>query len=127
MILENQILLKINTVNKNNRIYDDAAAATIVEQCKHKFMYGQLGYPDTSDFNSISLNATHISFNIRRVDNDILGDIHLMDNDNGKKLLEIIDNIVFRPRSFGSIADNNVVKIDKLITFDAILKDEDAF
>jgi hypothetical protein len=49
-----------------------------------------------------------------------------LDNEKGKILRDNLDNYVFRPRSFGIVNDKNV-NLTEILTFDAILKEDDSF
>jgi len=127
-ILKNVVLLPLNVLNTNGRIYTDEAAHKIVETFKTKknIVFGELGFPETMD---ITLNnVSHIIEDVRIQDNKIMGTIKILDTQSGDILLKSLPHYVFRPRSAGHINPNTKeVKITKFFTFDAIRREADAF
>lgn len=117
--------------NLNGRYYScdevDPHVAKLVERCKFAGgIYGQLGYPETTD---ISLSkATHIITDVKFVRGTLYAKIGMVNNENGIRLWEMIehDEVVFRPRMVGTM-DGKFPRIQQIITFDAIPKEEDSF
>ena len=122
-------LLFYNVENKNERIYlkDSIDVDELNVSINRLPMYGQINQPDAFD---ISLNdATHI-FDKFFIENDVLyGHGKTLKNENGSLLVEMIKNnqIVFRSCATGSVNPDKTVNIEKLLSFNAILKSDDSF
>ena len=87
-----------------------------------KVMCGQIGHP--ADSKIALLKASHYVENIRIEENELVGDVEILDTSSGKLLTDLIEHIVFRPRCLGSITDDIAI-IDELIAFDALNKEQD--
>ena len=128
-----QKLFKFDVINGNNRIYrksellkilldEDGFEITELERINKKPMYGQFGYAN-DDTIIHKYNATHTINNIR-IDGDwLIGDVTILN----EVLLPILNNLVFRPRSYGKIDKKMFVYDLEIIGFDAILKSDDSF
>jgi hypothetical protein len=125
-------LIRFGIVNTNGRLYlkdeltrtklnEDGFEYTELERLNNGIFYGQYNYGDSEITHKY--NATHSISNFRIEDDWLLGDITILN----QSILPIIDNLVFRPRSFGNMCPNGVVKDLDIIGFDAILKSEDTF
>ena len=126
-------LIRFDKLNKNKRIYskdeflkikidDNAIEYTELEKLNSKAFYGQYNYRNDDEIIH-EYNATHKITNFRIEDDWLLGDVTILN----KSLLPILDNIVFRPRSYGAIGEDfNVIDLD-IIGFDAISKNLDCF
>jgi hypothetical protein len=53
----------------------------------------------------------------------LIGDVKILN----PSIIPILDKIVFRPRSYGELNNNGVVKNLEIIGFDAILITDDSF
>lgn len=124
-------ILKFDVKNLNDRIYPretfEKALAEYNEKIKAKQSLGQcmgdVSHPDQIDMGKIS----HLVENIK-LDGDIaIANIKILDSHMGNTLKDVLDSVVFRPRSIGTVDSKGVVTISKLISFDAILKDNDSF
>jgi len=127
-ILENVVLLPLNVLNKNGRIYTDEAATKIIETFKAKknIVFGELGFPETMDV-TLS-NVSHTIENVRVQGNQIMGTIKILNTPSSDILAKSLNHYVFRPSSSGNIdPKTKEVKITKFFTFDAIRREADAF
>jgi hypothetical protein len=127
-------LIKLNQVNRNGRIYtDNENLRSCIEEYNNNINklpnnlpnYGEFGYP--SNFEISFKNVSHVINDVRIEGDEVVADIKILNTPNGKILNEDINNIVFRPRCIGKVDDNGYVHVQKLISFDAIFSDDDAF
>lgn len=124
-------LLKADEANLNGYMYTEDAIKNAIEDYKKKIdegqSFGELGYPDTDasipDISRISHKVTEVEMN----DKILFGKIEILDTAKGNDLKKIIDDVVFRPRSLGHVNEDGTVTIEKIISFDAILKDTDSY
>lgn len=124
-------VLKSNTVNLNGRMYTDECLEQIVTQFKQKVsdgvpMFGELGYPESADFTSLD-RVSHQVENLQVEGDTLFAEIKILDTPKGKELKTLLHGVVFRPRMIGHVLEDNTVRVDTLISFDAILKDTDSF
>ncbi len=132
-ILRDQVLLKFNVLNKNDRMYiNDESFRLVLDNYKEKIKngssFGEIGHPINFDvsFNKVS----HLVTDVKVEENLLIGDLIVVgSNDVQDKLLKMIENneVVFRPRSIGIINEDKTVNVHEIFAFDAILKSEDAF
>jgi hypothetical protein len=120
-------------INKGGRFYqknellkiildEDGFEISHLDFLNKKTLYGQFGFHSEGDVIH-KYNATHSIKNLR-IDGDwLIGDITILN----PSILPVLDNLVFRPRSFGIISENGIVKDLEIIGFDAILKTDDKF
>lgn len=124
-------LIQFNVENKNGRIYlseeftkirkdENGIEYTELDRLNKMPIYGQLEYGD--EFETPRTKATHSVSNIEIVDGWLVGDITILDES-----VKLLDNVVFRSRSIGELNDDKTVKIDKVLSFDAIPESTDAF
>jgi len=123
-------LIYFDVENKNGRIYRKQEVMPKVKDLLDKntltgLTYGELGHPDNFDI-SLS-NVSHGISNVYEKDNILYGEINLLKTKPGKFLQENLDRFVFRPRATGIVDADKNVRIQKLLTFDAVLKEEDSF
>jgi hypothetical protein len=127
-------LLKADEVNLNGYMYTEDAIKNAIEDYKKKIdegqSFGELGYPDSdtsiTDITDIS-RISHKVIEVEMNDKILFGKIEILDTAKGNDLKKIIDNVVFRPRSVGNVNHDGTVTIEKIISFDAILKDTDSY
>lgn len=115
--------------NLNNRIYTKEECEKIVEMFNstERPVFGQLGYPEES-FDDVSLTkASHMISDLKIEGDELVGTISILETDEGTKLKKMINEGVFRPRCIGTINDKNEVIVDKIISFDFVPKETDAF
>ncbi len=127
-IVKRQVtLLYINKLNKNGRIYNlENTQSAISSLNKREYpLYGELGYPDSFDSSLRSLS--HTIQNIHISGNEVIGEVTTLNTPMGKILLKNFDDYVIRPRSTGSVDSDGNVTVEKIYTFDAILKKDDSF
>lgn len=128
-------LLKIGVKNLNERIYTEEAVNEMVNQFMEKknsigVFFGQMGFPE-----DMEINLSRVSHDVERiwVENNILyGEIRVLDTPEGEKIKNIMSGIedrpiVFRSRSAGTVNEDGTVNIQKLLSFDAIPKDQDPY
>ena len=147
-ILEGEILIHFGVLNKNERIYNRSEFTrtrvhldgfgnfieeyTILEELQlradNNLLIGEFGIDVT---NVVSLEkSTHLIKNIHIDEDYLYADIVPLKTKSEQCQLftESIDNLVFRPRAIGLINPNDkTVDLIEMITFDAILKEEDAY
>jgi len=126
-------VIKIGELNGNHRIYTKEAVDGMIKQFNEKIakgipMYGELGYPENID---ISLNRVSHHIKDLYVESNILyADVEFIkDNVNGRTALKMIEDGVgvLRPRSIGTVNEDRTINIERLISFDIISSDNDAF
>jgi hypothetical protein len=101
---------------------EDGFEITELDRINKQTMYGQFGYAH-EDTIIHKYNATHLINNIR-IDGDwLIGDVTILND----ALLPILNNLVFRPRSYGRVDEKMFVYDLEIIGFDAILKSDDTF
>lgn len=127
-------LLKIGEKNLNDRIYTEEAVNKMIDQFNEKrnaygVFFGQMGFPE-----DMEIHFQHITHDVERIwveDNTLYGEIKLLDTPKGNDIKNIMSEmdraIVFRARSIGSVNEDGTVNIEKLISFDAIPKDQDPY
>jgi len=127
-------LCKANVVNENGRIYPNEALEKMVndfQEVKNRqgCMIGENGYPDENNFTITLNNVSHQILDVW-IDGDTLyGKIKILDTENGRKVSKMLEdnNLVFRSRSIGTVGDDKKVTVQRLISFDAVAADTDAF
>jgi hypothetical protein len=128
-----KVFIPLNQKNKNGRIYTKEMLGPHVQDFLDRLkllgvVYGELDHPQIFD-TSLS-RVSHTISNIWFDGNQLKGEIKLLDTYYGKVLQSLIkDNLEFsvRPRSIGTIDKNGYVHLKKLLTFDVISSDKDAF
>jgi len=128
-----KVLIPLDIKNKNGRIYTKKNLETHVQEFidrKNTLMviYGEFDHPDIFD-TSLS-RISHTIENIWFEGNKLMGEVRILNTHYGKELQSLIDEdieVVFRPRSAGSVDSMGYVHLKKLFTFDAITIDKDAF
>lgn len=127
-------LLKIGEKNLNGRIYTEEAVNEMVNQFTwirntNGVFFGQMGFPEDLD-----VNLSKVSHSVERIwveNNTLYGEIRILDTPEGNKIRDIMAevdrSVVFRSRSTGSVNEDGTVNIEKLISFDAIPKDQDPY
>lgn len=126
-------LIKFGVMNDNGRLYTkeelirpridkDGLEYTELERLSKNTFYGQFGYGESGEVIH-KYNATHSVINIDINEDWLEGDVTILNN----SIVPILNNLVFRPRSFGILDENSVVQKLEIIGFDAITKSEDSF
>ena len=127
------VLIPLNVKNKNGRIYTKENLETHVQDFIDRknnlgVIYGEFGHPDNME-TSLS-RASHVIKNIWFENNKLMGDIELLNTYWGKEAKSYIDDgitLVARPRSAGTVDEQGYVHLEKLLTFDLIDQQTDAF
>lgn len=125
-------ILKSNIINLNGRIYTDECLEQIVTQFKQKVsegipMFGEFGYPEETSFVTSLERVSHQVLNLEVEGDTLFAEIKILDTTKGDELKTLLDCVVFRPRMIGRVLDDNTVRVESLISFDAILKETDSF
>jgi hypothetical protein len=135
--LENRVLtkrlIKFGVMNGNGRLYqkseltkikidDDGIDYTELDRLNKQTLYGQFGYLENGELIH-KYNATHSIDNLRFSGDWLIGDITILND----SIIPILDKLIFRPRSFGTLDDKGVVRDLEIIGFDALIKTEDKF
>jgi hypothetical protein len=126
-------LIRFGIMNGAGRLYrkseltkisldEDGFECTQLDRLNRQILYGQFGHCDSGDITH-KYNATHSICNLRINEDWLEGDITIIND----SIIPILNNLVFRPRSFGTVDDMGVVRGLEIIGFDAILKSEDKF
>lgn len=123
-------LIYYNIKNKNNRIYlkkdvDKCLVDLNDRLSKYGVIYGELGHPETYETNFG--NISHYIKDFISDDYKLSGTVKTLSTSNGKLLSKNIDNFVFRSRSCGEVNSDGYVELEKIFSFDAILKENDSF
>jgi hypothetical protein len=125
-------VIKIGELNGNYRVYTKDAVDGIIKQFKEhinngNLMFGELGYPENS--NTSLDRASHQVSDLYVDENILYADIKILDNSNGRIALKMLEDGagVLRPRSIGTVNEDRTINIDRLISFDVISADNDAF
>lgn len=121
--LKDVVILKINYLNKNDRVYDMDSVTKIIEdfntfQSNSITVFGELGSPTSFEI-SLS-NVSHKLDSLRVFGNYLLGDITIIDTPTGNILSENLSSYVFRTRSAGTLGEGNKVIVSQFYTVDAI-------
>ena len=124
-------ILKANVVNLNGYMYTDEALSQMIKAFKEKQsngvpMFGELGYPDERTFTFMD-NVSHQVTELHTEGDTLFAELTVLDTPKGEELKTMIDDVVFRPRMLGHIQDDLTVKIDTLISFDAINREDDSY
>jgi hypothetical protein len=126
-------LIKFGVMNSNGRLYRksellkttfdaDGVEQTELERLNKQVLYGQFGYAEGATIIH-KYNATHSISNLRINEDWLVGDVAVLND----SIIPILDNLVFRPRSFGFLDKKGVVHDLEIIGFDAVPKSEDKF
>jgi len=140
-IIVDRVLIEFGEKNKNGRTYIKKDFMKHLGELNHKaeegVLLGELNdiesiyknpFSEESINSVVSLkNVSHKITKLKIEDNKLKANIKVLDTPQGKILNGLIDSFVFRPRLIGYVDPNGVVKIEKLISFDAIPKENDAF
>ena len=122
-------LLKFDVLNLNDRIYTkkevEPCLISLKEKIRDGVLFGELGYPENYDV--CLREASHKILDLYIEDDYLIGVIETLNNSNGLVLKEIIDTVVFRPSSIGTVNEDKYIKLEKILTFNAINSETDAF
>ncbi len=126
-------LIKFGVMSVNGRLYrkseltdikfdEDGLEYTELDRLNKQTLYGQFGYGEKGAVIH-RYNATHSINNLRFNEDWLIGDITILND----SIIPILDKLIFRPRSFGTVDNKGVVCGLEIIGFDALLKSEDKF
>ena len=120
-------ILRINERNLNGRVYAKNIIKENIGRIGDKPIYGKIGMCDSIDLDLSEVS--HIVTKLRLEENKMIGCISVMDNENGNRLIKMIEDeqVVFRPQGEGKCDKVGNIKNFKLLSVNAISKDEDAF
>jgi hypothetical protein len=118
-------LIEFNKIK--NGIYYDINSCDwndIIDKSKNSVLYGELGYNHIHNSGYINLNnVSHIVKNIQLYQDGIVGDIQILDTQNGKILKELVNNgfkINYSARYNGNVDSNGKIIDAKILSFDAM-------
>jgi len=121
-------ILRFGVKNLHKRIYIKENIQDILENLNAKassgVIYGQIGVLDL--FTSLK-KSSHIIHKFYIEDNFLMADIEILDNEYGKILKDSLNDYVFRPTSAGTIDEQGVINIKKIITVDAVLEKNNSY
>lgn len=134
--------LYYDTENENGRIYTKELSKDIIKQFEERkelgeVLFGQVGYPPPEEFlgrldhTSHAIKEIHLNEETKSID----GTIEILDTPAGRQLMEMVNNdptkfgelFVVRSRGFGEVNENKEVTNFKILSFDVVPKEEDAF
>lgn len=126
-------LIKFGIINNHDRLYPKSELTktifdkngfeyTELDRLNKEPLYGQFGYVKDGS-TTHQYNATHMITNLDIEEDWLEGDVTILNN----SIIPILDNLVFRPRSFGETDNKGRVYNLEIISFDAVLKSEDSF
>ena len=138
-MIQNEILIKFNTLNKNGRIYtseeftksrEDVSADgniikyTLLEKINKFGLRGQIGHSDSAE----TKNPTHTTKNFRIENDCLIGDVEPIGH-NISIINTLLENkkFVVRPRSIGTINEDLTVSLEDIVAFDIVDVKEDSF
>lgn len=109
-------VLKVDSINSNNRLYPKAVIEAEVARYAPNVMLGQMEMPNTG---AISFAA--VSHRIKRIfmqDDWLMAEIVVLNTPSGKILQSLLDNkveVVFRTAGIGAceVNENNILVIDE--------------
>jgi hypothetical protein len=125
--------------NLNGRIYTKEVSKDIIKQFEEYTVpiFGQMGYPSADKFTGDMEHTSHVvrEIHINEETKSIDGTIEILDNESGRKLMNMIDNdptrfgelFVIRSRGFGEVNENKEITNFKILSFDIVSKETDAF
>jgi len=131
--------LYYDTENANGRIYTKEISQDIIKQFEEKKlpMFGQLGYPPPEEFLGDLDHASHTvqELHLNEETKSIDGTLEILDNKAGRELLDMINNdptkfgelFVVRSRGLGEVNENKEITNFKILSFDIVSKETDAF
>lgn len=128
-----RVLLPLNVENLNGRVYFDndnlrlAIADFNTKVDKIGVVFGELGHSADGSIDLRFSNVSHSVKDVRVKDNNVIGTITILNTPMGNKLRKLLKSTVFRPRSVGRVQEDGSVNIERILTFDAISKEEDSF
>lgn len=112
-----KIILELNKKTENGRIYNEE----ILKPFLNKSFMGELNHPESPVINL--KEVSHKINNLRIEENNLVGDLEILDTPKGEVLKQIInDSVTFEPRGFGDLTDNFEVQNYELLAIDAIKK-----
>ena len=118
-------LIEFNKIK--NGIYYDINSCDwndIINKSKNGLLLGELGYNHIHNSGYINLNnVSHIVKNIQLYQDGIVGDIQILDTQNGKILKELVNNgfkINYSARYNCNVDSNGKIIDAKILSFDAM-------
>ena len=128
-----KVLIPLNTKNKNGRSYtrenlEEHVQHFLTRKNNMGIIYGEMDHPDSFDVNLS--RVSHIIDDIWFDNNRLMGKVTLLNTHWGKTAQELIKDgipLEVRPRSSGTVDSSGYVHLKKLITFDLVEQQNDAF
>lgn len=116
----------LNGSSKKVYIVGDTAEEIIYNHRQH--IFGEIGHPDSLEITLNKISHRIENFKISGI--DLLADVQILSTNEGenlKKLKELGVDLAFSMRSVGTVSEEGIVSIEKIITFDAIDKKDWAY
>ena len=129
-------ILIANKKNSNDRYYTIDSLKKMVSDYNNELkrvgeFYGS--FKDSQDFYEyldVPLNIKDIAFIVKELKvrgSSLVADIELLETPRGKELKRMINQISFRPVSWGFIKEDGAVEIERLVSINAIYKSTDSW
>ena len=126
-------IIKINVENLNGRTYTQQNVDDIMTRFNEKFaqqgiFFGELGHPENGVMDVNLRNVTHSTRELKQEGDVLYGKVILLETDKTRDaaVLQMLPNLVLRPRGVGNIIDGKVENY-QICAFDLIPKETDAF
>ena len=124
-------VLRSDVVNLNGRMYTTECLHQMVTTFKQNTtdgtpMFGEIGYPEGRSFTSVE-QVSHQVLNLNVEGTTLFAEIEVLDTPKGEMLKTLLDSVVFRPRIIGHVQEDHTVRVDQLISFDAVHADTDSY
>lgn len=111
-------ILTLDTPNKNFRTYTTDTVKKIIDDQNGLPVFGHYGTVFSEGLDPEKLS--HRVHNLRIENNQLIGDVEIMNNENGNKVQKYFDTLDFRLSGSGVLDDNFVVSKYILRSIDAI-------
>lgn len=129
-------ILIANKKNSNDRYYTISSLKKIVSDYNNEVervgeFYGS--FKDSQDFHEyldVPLNVKDIAFVVKELNvrgSSLVADIELLETPRGKELKRMINQVSFRPISWGFVKEDGAVEIERLVSINAIYKSTDSW
>lgn len=130
-----ETILKINERTTSGVLYTDEAADDLVEQINSKEgPFGKMGFIEDFNKGISGKKAGLVTREARRENGRVVAKIEILDTDEGKKIRENLENVIFRTATVCEIEEDEedpdltrVTSIKDVTQVSAVNKEEDTF